>query len=73
MTSITSTTRQTRLTRMTRLDRMTSYKARLYLKGRSGFLSFLFRVVISGVIIPVRLVFLEILLILFSGMDISPG
>ena len=52
---------------------MTSYPGRLYLKGRGGFLAFLGRTIIAEIIIPARLVFLEILRILFSGVDISHG
>ena len=73
LTSITSAIGKTRLTRLTRLGRMTSYPGRLYLKGRAGFLAFLGRIVIAELIIPARLVFLDILRILFIGMAISHG
>ena len=51
---------------------MTSCPGRLCLKGRVRFLSFLVRIGISELIILVRLVFLEILRIIFSGVVISP-
>ena len=73
LTSIASKTGKTRLTRPTSLGRMTSCPGRLCLKGREGFLVLLVIIVISELIIQVRLDFLEILRILFSGMGISPG
>ena len=60
------------MARLDRLDRMTSYPGRLDLKVWTGWIAFLGRIIIAELIIPVRLGFQAILLILFSGMVISP-
>ena len=52
---------------------MTSYPGRLDLKVWTGWVVFLGRIIIAELIMPVCLGFLAILLILASGMAISPG
>ena len=58
---------------MTSLGRMTSYPGILDLKVRAGWIAFLGRIIIAELIIPVRLGFMAILLILASGVAISHG
>ena len=58
---------------MTRMDRMTSYPGRLDVTVSTGRMSVLVRIIIAELIIPVYLLFLEILHILFSGEAISHG
>ena len=52
---------------------MTSYPGILDLKVRAGWIAFLGRIIIAELIIPVRLGFMAILLILASGVAISHG
>ena len=73
MASITSTNRETRLARLTSMVRMTSYPGILDLKVWTGRIAFLCGIVISELITPVLLGYLAILLILSSGVAISPG